>query len=353
MPEKPEPIKYKPFLNKSTIESHSFEPGIEHILLRPNLQSINGTGGYREIKDGKGFGFNVLALEGKPIVAKVENVFIDRDRTTNAKSTHFSWMTLGLGQVRYPHRTSQDAIDRRQQHLENKLKFESVGIKTVEYIGSVRIDSKPEPEMEGKKIPLYVEFWRKLPGIESVKQSEEIEELYKTKGGRDKLVRFALSLNKLSKEGFLCDVEAYDRGLEKRTAARSSNGYPYPRNIYVSHGDTPGNEELIAYDFNLGVDLRKMPWWDKNFEDNFETNSFVFVMDQNGYLQVSETAQHDMEQAVNLYYSKFSNLDDPNIIDRVKIEQDIFKSQISHLFGQLEVSAAILNKVKEIEKALP
>ncbi|MFA6016807.1 MAG: hypothetical protein WC744_01840 [Patescibacteria group bacterium] len=333
----------KTFFTDSVLESVLLMEKKGDRFLQPNLKAINGKHGYKALN--KGLGFEVLQLNQSDLIAKIERIILRTNPITHANSTHYPWMSLGFGQERQKLNTVNDAKERRRQHLANKRKFEEVGIITADYVGSAMINSVLDNKT-GIVVPMYVEFWKKIPGKELTRRDESVDRLYQTKEGRDKLVNLALSIKKLSEIGYLCDVNYFDLLKGEYTVAKTKNGFPFPRNFFITKSKNSGQTELVAFDFNMGVDLTLMPWWKTEFKND------LFLKNQEGKFVPSPTAKEDMKKSVRLLISEKISEDDlenKDYTDRLLDESYVFLTQIDNLFGQLEVTTAILNKIKEIE----
>lgn len=349
-------IKYFPDVRLSALK---YQEKPTDIFFEPNFQSINNISGYRKLSNGTGF--DVYVSSEPSTVMKIERIALRPEKETSVKteySVHYPWISLGLGEERSELGDINDSIkgakERRAAHLENKKRLEAVGIKTAKYLGSVLIDSKPFYKT-GEIKPMYAELWEKLPGVKLNNNEEAVKKLYNSKDGRDELVKFALSLKDLSMQGYLHDVVGWDDNSQSYIPLRTRDGYPFPNGVFAAQNEISTKQELIAFDFNMGVDLTKMLWWKKEFENE----GFLFSKDaETDLYSVQDNAKIVMENSVQslfdeLFEKELLSKMNPEAITRLESESGIYASQLSILIGQLELTVAILNKVKEIEKALP
>jgi len=358
----------------------------DNIYLEPDLVSIQFLD---EKPIGEGTGFTVFQVDspnGKK-VAKVERVILRKDPETGAWSTHYPWMSLGLGQERTGLYTPTDAVERRDAHLQIQRRLESVGIETTKYVGSLVIPSKPlanseAPFLEVNKTadttgddaatqadflmkqvrkagrpPLYAEVWEHPGGKMFGPDEILVENIYKTPQGREQLRHLAMSLIELSKQGYLYDVDQFYEETGTFTSARTEIGYPYPRNFFVVNAETPDKMKFVAVDFNMGVDLTKMPWWTDEFKVKFETMDLT--QRSEGKLYVNGELEGQMDEAVRSRFVDLterekkrlnSNDEYVGIKQRIDGERILLEAQVNHFCGQIQVAVAILRKLEETEK---
>jgi len=183
-------------------------------------------------------------------VAKVEKLATVSEigKSQEKKSqdeTYSPWADLReVGEERSNFDDLSGAKGRRELHLKVKGTLESVGIATTEYLGGVVASAKDVGT------PMYIEVWD-YPGKGEMMgvDEEQLDELYDSEEGQEKLFQLAKSLMTLSKKGFVYDVFKA-QGRTATVLKTTKSQLPYPRNFYLTEDD-----EFVAIDFNFGIDL--------------------------------------------------------------------------------------------------
>jgi hypothetical protein len=372
------------FSDRMLAEFSPQEGHYKNIQALPDLSSIAPDGAIKKIGDG--YGFDVYQV-GTDTVLKTEKVYVKKNLDTGALSTSYPWMGLGMGQERHELDKVREAVKRRELHLAAKLRLESVGIKTAEYKGSVILPSFPVYVIEASSTseikppsrnsqseansriakailavqpPIYGELWQRVRGLLLDDKAESaIYDLYHSQEGRNILRNVALGLLELTRDGYVCDVNAHVGPYMQGAAAKTARGYPYPRNFILTEAKTQRERELVAFDFNLGIELSQELWW----KSDFSTRK-LFVRDAQGNLTIPYTFIEGMNASIDALFPKLEthqnlmrnpdyfvkSLKHPDIhLRRLQAERDVFYLQAKKLFGQLHVSKEILSYIEGIE----
>lgn len=307
------------------------------------------------------------------LVAKVERQYQDEDR-----NTHTPWQQFGLRLSERKALTRDNAETRKEVHLSVQKRLEEKGIKTVAYKGSfyvpgydkktqLTIDAlgfkraKEELGSELQEVPMYLEVWDDPGGIElSDAREEEIEELYMSPESREQLKTIAKGLIGLGQEGFTFDVcyaEEYIGGTEETVPLTAEKGYPFPKNFML---DTHDN--LVAFDFNLGVDLKEAGLWDEELLSKYKDGIlYQSKVDQKMYVnsyfieELKEKLAVQKEASLQEIADQYDEADEEkteSVIEAYTQERVYWarvEYEVERLSAQVALGVSMLKKIEEIE----